>query len=93
MKPFPQAVREDFFLPPAHVDHCSSYFLRHWELGYFLDKLDWNPMSIFYDGIHYHVIFMDNLNWREEWDQVRLSFRKPTDESIPAYVLVKGIAK
>lgn len=84
-------LRSNFHLPPALVDHCSIYYLRHWSIEYLLDKMDWNPMILENEGIAYHLIFMDNLNWREEWTQCRISFRKHTNEKYPAYALVKGI--
>lgn len=85
------ALRNIFHLPPTLVDHCSIYYLRHWELEYLLDKMDVNPMQLENEGIIYKLIFVDNLNWKEHWQQVRISFRKHTNEKYPAYALVKGI--
>lgn len=87
---FEYLISTCFALPQPIADRCESYFLRRWNIEYFLDQMDWRPMSLNYEGTEYRLVFMDNLKWREEYTQVFLSFRKPANPVIPAYVLVKG---
>lgn len=92
-KSFTDCLRSEFHLSIAHIDKLSAYFRRRWSIGYFLDQMDWNPMEVEYQGIRYTLVFLDNLNWKDEFDQVHLSFRVPTDMSIKPVVLVKGEKK
>lgn len=88
-------LRDDWTLSTTCVENCECYYLRHWQLDYFMSRLTHDAGSdfrLFNEGHEYIVRMKDTAARIAENTQVRLSFRKPKKElNLPAYVLVKGM--
>lgn len=78
----------EFYLAPAMISTLEKYYLMHWEYEYFREQI--TPFKTIIHQDTEYIVVMPLYLHLSEWNQLRLSFRKPyAGTGINPHVLVR----